>query len=94
MQLSPGAKLDPWEILASIGAGDMSDVYRALEAAHAKGIIRRDLKPANILVTSTPARGRRPERRRQVNNAAQSRSDADGDERFFHFQLKQHAWCG
>ena len=46
MMLSPGARLDPYEILAPIGAGGMGEVYRARDPRIGREVAIKVLPPA------------------------------------------------
>ena len=65
MQLTPGSRLGPYEILAPIGAGGMGEVYRARDAK-----LGRDIA-IKILPAETSAD---PERRQRFEQEARSAS--------------------
>jgi serine/threonine protein kinase len=53
MTLSPGFKLGPYEIMESIGAGGMGEVYRARDARLARDVAVKVL-PASLSRDAEP----------------------------------------
>ena len=63
LALNPGARLGPYEILSSLGAGGMGEVYRARDTKLNRDVAIKVL-PDRSRATPTGSRGSRAKRRR------------------------------